>query len=192
MQQVLCKGLFVRQVLWLAIGVFFISLCISSNAFGQTELEKIHQKIIVDHEQVEHVSAEEFIEMEIAGADIIIFDVRKKSEFAVSHLQNAIRLDPGTKADEFEQLYGEQLQGKTVVFYCSVGRRSSAMAEEVAQVIENSEAAAFNLTGGVFTWRNEERSLVSQASQSTTKVHPYNFYWGRLIEDKKAISYSPD
>ena len=124
MQQLLYKGLFVRQVLWLAIGVFFISLCISSNAFGQTELEKIHQKIIEDHEQVEHVSAEEFIEMETAGADIIIFDVRKKSEFAVSHLQNAIRLDPGTKADEFEQLYGEQLQGKTVVFYCSVGRLS--------------------------------------------------------------------
>jgi len=124
--------------------------------------------------------------------DVIVFDVRKEKEFAVSHIDGSIRIDPDTSADEFAAQYADQLKDKTVVFYCSVGRRSSALASRVDSIIENSDAAAsYNLTGGVFSWRNQERSLVDQSLQTTTKVHPYNFFMGRLIEDKKAISYKP-
>ena len=159
-------------------------------AFAQTDLERIHEKLIKKYQNVEHISSAEFSSIDVD--DLVIFDVRKEKEFAVSHIEGSIRIDPDTKAEEFAAQYADQLEGKTVVFYCSVGRRSSALASRVDSIIENSEAAAsYNLTGGVFSWRNQERSLVDQASESTTKVHPYNFYTGRLIEDRKAISYKP-
>jgi len=161
-----------------------------SLAHAQTGLERIHQKLIKKYDNVDHISSTEFSELN--SQDLVIFDVRKEKEFAVSHIDGSIRLDPNTNADEFAAQYAQELKGKTVIFYCSVGRRSSAMASRVETVLKDSDAtASYNLTGGVFSWRNQERSLVDQSSETTTKVHPYNFYTGRLIKDRQAISYKP-
>jgi len=66
------------------------------------------------------------------------------------------------------------------------------LAFRVDSIIESSEVvASYNLTGCVFSWTNQERSLFDQSLEPTTKVHPYNFYTGRLIKDRKAISYKP-
>ena len=177
-----------RQIVFLS---FICAFCITPlTAFAQTGLERIHERLIKKYDNVEHISSTEFSEM--GADDLIVFDVRKEKEFAVSHIEGSIRIDPDTEADEFAAQYADQLKGKTVVFYCSVGRRSSALASRVDSIIESSEAtASYNLTGGVFSWRNQERSLVDQSLEPTTKVHPYNFYTGRLIKDRKAISYKP-
>jgi len=181
------KKIKVQQiVLTLLLCVFLIP----STVFAQAGLDRIHEKLIKKYQNVEHISGAEF--SSINADELIVFDVRKEKEFAVSHIEGSIRVDPDIEADEFAAQYADQLKDKTVVFYCSVGRRSSALASRVDGVVESSEAAAsYNLTGGVFSWRNQERSLVGQTSQVTTKVHPYNFFMGRLIEDKKAISYKP-
>lgn len=177
----------IRAMLCILIG----SVSSVTSVMAETELEKIHQKIALDYHGVEHISAAKLAQMNTS--DLLVFDVREKKEFAVSHIQGAVWLDPGIDMDEFEQKFSHQLKGKTVVFYCSVGQRSSELAEKVDDVIQRSEAkASYNLAGGVFTWRNEQRLLINQTTQPTTKVHPYNFYWGRLIEDKKAISYVAD
>lgn len=164
---------------------------LGSLASAETALEKIHQEIVRDYEAVEHLELSEFASM--PADDMVTFDVREENEFLVSHIEGAIQLDPDTTAADFERLYADQIEGKTVVFYCSVGRRSSELAARVDEVVKSSSArASFNLAGGVFSWRNQRRALVSAPSQATTKIHPYNFYWGRLIDDKKAISYSPE
>lgn len=174
----------------LVFTLFVCLFCITPVTLAQTGLERIHEKLIKKYQNVEHISSIEFSDLNVD--DLVIFDVRKEKEFEVSHIEGSIRLDPETKADEFEHEYADQLKGKTVVFYCSVGRRSSVMASRVERIINSSDAAAsYNLIGGVFSWRNQERSLVNQTLKSTTKVHPYNVYTGRLIEDRAAISYKP-
>ena len=123
-----------------------------------------------------------------------MFDVRQAEEHAVSHLPNAIWLDPSSSAEDFVEDFGAELVGKRVIFYCSVGRRSSDMLSrllndpEAGPVLQQAQLTA-NLEGGVFSWANSERSLVDSNQQTTQKVHPFNAFWGRLIKDSSKQQY---
>ena len=69
---------------------FFVCLfCIAPMASAQSGLDRIHQKLIKKYENVEHISSTEFSEMGVD--DLIVFDVRKEKEFAVSHIEGSIR-----------------------------------------------------------------------------------------------------
>ena len=129
---------------------------------------------------------------QMPSEDILVFDVREKSEFNVSHIEGAIQVSPDISARKFIKDYGEKVKGKTLVFYCSVGRRSSELADRVQGNLVNSvETPVFNLQGGIFNWHNESRSLVSGAGE-TDYVHPYNRYWGRLIDRPEMIRFKPE
>jgi hypothetical protein len=39
-----------------------------------------------------------------------------------------------------------------------------------------------NLEGSIFQWANDHRPLVHEAA-SVTRVHPYNAFWGRLLDE---------
>ncbi len=109
----------------------------------------------------------------------------------MSHLDNAIRVDPDLDPDDFMRKYADRIAGKTVIVYCSVGVRSSALAERIDPLLTSSGSKpAYNLTGGIFQWHNEGRPL-TRGAQSTPYVHPYNRSWGRLITNKSLISYRP-
>ncbi len=177
----------------LSLKVFCLALVVlplfGQAAYARDKLASIHAQIVADYDQVEHISADEFLAMN--GDELVVFDVRESKEYSVSHLEGAIRVDPDISVEDFEQNFAATLNGKTAVFYCSVGRRSSKLAARVDDVVDQHGAtAAYNLTGGVFRWRNEQRPLMSRTDQTTDKIHPYNWYWSRLIEDKKAIQYS--
>ncbi len=74
-----------------------------------------------------------------------------------------------------------RVNGKTAVFYCSVGVRSSRLAERVAQGLKARGAVAVDdLAGGIFAWHGEARPLVD-AKGPTDFVHPYDATWGRLL-----------
>ena len=170
---------------------------VAMNAFRppQAPLDELHTKIAREHPRIAHISADELV----SGADrnVVVFDVREQEEFAVSHLDGATRVNPSLSATDFLKNFGASLSGKTVVFYCSVGVRSSKLAEKVRAAIATNTAIGdakpakiANLTKGVFGWRNEGRML-SRGSGETHQVHPYNDYWGRLINDRSAIAYTP-
>ena len=149
------------------------------------KLAKIHQDIEQKYEQVEHLSADQFLALDPVST--ILFDVRDDKEYRVSHLDNAVRVSPGISAEDFLAAHGNLIDGKTAVFYCSVGHRSSKLIDRIA----SSNAAAeqdlvlYNLTGGIFRWVNEDRELDSGL------VHPNNWFRERLITDKDKISYKP-
>lgn len=152
-------------------------------------LEKIQRDIEKRHPHVRHINADEFSSLN--KDNVVIFDVRKEAEYNVSHLDGAIRVDPDIKPAEFIGRHGDRLEGKTAVFYCSVGRRSSLLAARVIDLVQTKHAkGSYNLEGGLFHWRNENRPL-TRHGQTTTFIHPYNIYWGRLIKDKEAIRYRP-
>lgn len=113
--------------------------------------------------------------------EYLLFDVRTETEYRVSHLPSAIRVDPEMSGEEFLKQFGDSLSGKRVVFYCSVGVRSSALLSRVLKASgEPSPFSAANLRGGIFRWFNRGYPLVNAAGPTDT-VHPYNFWWKQLI-----------
>ena len=155
------------------------------------KLTKVHEDIAATYRNVSHIDAEIFSKLK--SEDLVIFDVREFVEYEVSHLQGAIHLDPKISAFDFEAIHSHLVEDKTVIFYCSVGKRSTALASQLQPIIVNSGAIdAFNLIGGIFQWRNDSRQLVRAQERKTTKVHPYNKYWARYISSKRAISYRPE
>ena len=92
--------------------------------------------------------------------DYLIFDVREKDEYAVSHIKDAKLLLPSTWKSSFFKKFGEQIKGKQIVFYCSVGVRSSKMAEYLGQSLKEKGAKEiYNLEEGIFGWANQGAPL---------------------------------
>ncbi len=152
-------------------------------------LATVHANVQQRYKDVRHVSAREMELLDRKG--LVIFDVREEEEFAVSHLTGAIRVDPDVTPVEFMKKFSRQIAGKTVLVYCSVGVRSSALAERLRPHLKSDgQNRLYNLTGGIFQWHNDRRPL-ARGGQSTAYVHPYNRSWGRLISNKALISYTP-
>lgn len=105
----------------------------------------------------------------------LLIDVRAPAEFAVSHLPGAVRAE--TEAEQAAVLRAVP-PDRPVVFYCSVGWRSSAAA---AHWQAAGRKQVFNLAGSTFRWANEGRSL-ERDGQSVQVVHPYNRSWGALLD----------
>jgi len=113
----------------------------------------------------------------LQGTSLIIIDAREKEEYLVSRIPSAKYLHFKTEPEEIEHFLSENSEaGKftQVVCYCSLGYRSSVLAEKINRLhLESVEA--LNLEGSIFKWANENRSL--EGSQS---VHPFSYLWGFL------------
>jgi len=107
--------------------------------------------------------------------DIVLLDARSATEFKVSHL-------PGAVLASNTRMALEALEASdptpTIVVYCSVGYRSSRLAEKLqARGIEN----VFNLEGSLFQWANEGRPLY-RGEERVYQAHPYDEEWGQLLD----------
>ena len=105
----------------------------------------------------------------------ILLDIREENEYAVSHLAGARHLPPD--ATDFSLLDGVP-RDTPLVLYCSVGYRSSKMAQ---QLQEMGFTDVSNLEGSIFTWANEGRPVIHEG-EPVHAVHPYNKVWGMLLK----------
>lgn len=105
----------------------------------------------------------------------VILDTREPDEFATSHLPGARR---ATRVDDVRRLSLPPAQ--PIVLYCSVGWRSSALAEQLQQAGYTNVA---NLEGSIFAWANQGLP-VFQGSNRVQLVHPYDSKWGKLLDSK--------
>lgn len=103
-----------------------------------------------------------------------LIDTRQKEEFLVSHLPHAQHIPDVETAQA--KLNPEQ----TIVAYCSVGYRSSRLAQQLQGLGYNQ---VWNLEGSIFQWANEERPLMRDHQQMTEHVHPYRKNWQWLLKD---------
>jgi len=171
--------------------LLLVAISIISLFVFQPRLEAIHNDIENDYQSVSHMSASEFSSLDIA--QVVVFDVREPEEYAVSHIAGAIQVMPDIDLGEFIEDYGDLLNGKQVVFYCSVGRRSSELANRLGDVpFEHGAVSSKNLIGGVFSWVNQGRQLRNSRQAATNLVHPYNKYWGRLVADPDKLSFTAE
>ena len=108
----------------------------------------------------------------------VLLDVRTKAEFDVSHLPGARRVDPDAKTADVAPMLEK---GRPVVTYCSVGYRSSAMADRLRKA---GVPQVSNLEGSIFQWANEGRPLEANGKPAT-KVHPYNDTFGKMLDAQR-------
>ena len=157
-------------------GVLFVALPAKGPASLQATIDEVSRR----WPQIGHVTPAELAPL-LKDGQVLLFDVREEPEYQVSHIPGAIRISPGSAPAEFLARFGNDVKGKTVVFYCSVGMRSSQFAARVAESLRARGAEAVNdLAGGIFAWHNEGRTLVDAAGP-TPFVHPYAVSWGRLL-----------
>lgn len=157
-----------------------------ADAAEARDLRSVQADIVDDYPAVLHLDGAALAER---ARDALLFDVREVDEFAVSHLPGARRVDPDMDADAFMAAYGALIGGRDVVFYCSVGVRSSRMVERLSDRL-GAARSVWNLEGGVFAWHNASRPL-ENAAGATDFVHPYNRSWGRLVERSAQIKTAP-
>lgn len=105
----------------------------------------------------------------------LLLDVRSEAEYAVSHLAGAYRAEDLQSAlDAITNV----TPGTPIVVYCSVGYRSSRLADVLQQ---RGIAQIANLEGSLFAWANEGRPFVDRLGKPVHLVHPYNDTWAQLL-----------
>lgn len=174
-----------------ALSAFLIALMLASTpvAAQSSKLLSIHEVIEEDYPAVDHIDSQTFLESKSTSQELVVFDVREPEEYAVSHLKGAIQVDPDISQEDFLARFGDVLKDKQVVFYCSVGRRSSLLADKVSDsLFESGAEEIFNLKHGIFGWHDEEKPLVI-ANQSTEYVHPFSWRWKRYLKRKEFARY---
>jgi len=117
-------------------------------------------------------------------AQPVLLDARTPEEYAVSHLQDAVRIDPYKPS--LRPLRGFP-KDTAIVLYSSVGYRGARVAAFLAR---QGYTQVHNLEGGQFRWANAGRP-VFRHDRPTTEVHPYNPTWGLLLESQYRIEAPP-
>ena len=178
----------VGLAVWMSAGGDRLTSRVSPPTLKQVELD-----VTRTFADVAHWPVEEFAKKNLSNkGGILLFDVRSHDEYRVSRIAGAERVDPSMTAEAFLESHGQAVQGKTVVFYCSVGVRSSRLARRVQQGLKSAGAnVVYNLIGGVFRWHNDDRPLVND-SGGTSKVHGFDKYWRLLLERQELTVLSAE
>ncbi len=172
---------------WLAFAGFGLGGAAAKEPFS---LSAIQAKVRTDFGTVSHLGTEALAKL-IGQDRVVLFDVREKSEFAVSRIAGAVRVDPGISRSGFLERLKRSIRSKAVVFYCSVGVRSSQLARRVQAALKARGAAAIhNLDGGIFRWHGERKPLTDHLG-ATPFVHPYDRRWGKLVAREKFKLFAP-
>ncbi|XP_032071390.1 adenylyltransferase and sulfurtransferase MOCS3-like [Thamnophis elegans] len=131
--------------------------------------------------------------MEDKPGELLLLDTRSPAEFEVSHLPEAILVPPETDAvkEIFKAWFQQENEGyhRHIVCYCTVGYRSSMTAQLLRDYLccETNQhfitsSMIYNLQGGLVKWASEKRWMVDQYNKPSSKMHPYNEVWAKLLE----------
>jgi len=107
--------------------------------------------------------------------NLVILDIRSAEEYKISHIEGAQFIDYNNfKKSDVKKLDKE----KEVIVYCSVGYRSEKVGEKLqAMGFKNVK----NLYGGIFDWKNNDKTIVNNNSNPTDSVHTYNKNWSQWL-----------
>lgn len=156
-----------------------------------SRLQTVADSVAKDWPSLHHVGPADAAAL-IKNGSAAVFDVRSEQEYAVSHVPGAVRVDPNLDKAAFLQTYAESIKGKTAIFYCAVGVRSSKLAERVGEdaIKQAGGAGSLNVKGGIFAWSSEGLPL-ENANGKTDLVHGYDATWGKLVRDQSKLATEP-
>tara|TARA_R110000868_G_scaffold140690_1_gene356599 strand:- start:9155 stop:9667 length:513 start_codon:yes stop_codon:yes gene_type:complete len=156
---------------------FFISFFCLYGLYGQSDIDKAIRKY--NYNTVPYIKVEELK----GNKQFLLLDTRKKEEFEVSHLNNAIWV--GEKEFNMDTVSVIIPNKNTpIVVYCSIGVRS----EDVGEILlKNGYNQVYNLYGGIFTWKNKGLKVYDSNGQETEKVHALNKHWGKMLTNASKV-----
>lgn len=155
-----------RFVLSLLLCFAFCTLTVA-----QTKMDRTIKKF--NKESVPYIKVDSLS----AASDVILLDTRKKEEYDVSHLENAIWV--GYKEFEIDSVLAQIPDTENeIVVYCSIGVRSEDIGEKLMEAGYTNVA---NLYGGIFQWKNEGNTVYGPSGNKTERVHAFNKHWGKLL-----------
>lgn len=165
--------------------IFFFLLSTARAASPEKSLAPVRKRVANIYPDVEQWTPEQASEALKQGEDgrPLVFDIRTREEYRVSHLPRARHVPPDTSP---ETLLRTIPRDRMILVYCSVGYRSSEMARRIRQAGHSRVA---NLEGSLFAWANEGRPLVNHAGEAR-RVHGYNRRWSRWL--KPDLIFLPD
>ncbi len=144
----------------------------------------VKQRIRVEFPGVEQIQVAELDVWLASGeASPLLLDVRETAEYRISHLRGAVRVDPGVEP----ALPPDLARDHPIVAYCSVGYRSSMLAERLRA---QGYTRVRSLEGSIFEWANRGLPVVRNGEE-VRHVHPHDRTWGRLV-DNELRTYAVD
>ena len=148
--------------------MIFLLLGYTSGVAADLRWWVVEKDIAIKYPSVDHIKGEDAVEQ---LSESLIVDVREPEEYSVSHIPGAINI---TEVKEIVAM-AKKVE-RPVIVYCSVGYRSSAIAE----LVQDQGISIQNLERSLFGWANLGLPL-ENISGKTELVHPYNESWGRLL-----------
>jgi len=146
-----------------------------SDAEKSERIEALYKKYQRKFPEVEGIRATDLKADLAQGRKVVLVDVRKPKEQAVSMIPGAI-----TQKD-FEERKAA-LQGETVVTYCTAGYRSGLYAEK----LQKKGWRVLNLEGSLLAWTHAGGPLVDEDGP-TQRVHVYSADWSLEAADYDPI-----
>lgn len=153
--------------------VFLIALffAFSANTHAQKDIAKVLANWnagTIPYIYAEHIPNQD---------SILYLDTREKEEYEVSHLKNAVWV--GYKHFDGKRFLQQVPDtARPIIVYCSIGVRSEDIGEQLKAL---GYSKVLNLYGGIFDWKNNERTVYNAQGNPTDSVHAFSKYWGSLL-----------
>jgi sodium/bile acid cotransporter 7 len=112
----------------------------------------------------------------LADGGTVLVDVRPAVERGISTIPGAIG------KDEFERR-AQELRGREIITYCTIGHRSAAYAEELLTDGWNAR----NFDGSLLAWTHAGGDLVDAAGEPTKRLHVYGARWDLAADGYETV-----
>ena len=145
-----------------------------SEAGRRATMQRMIEEVKEDYPDVPTISAAALLES-LGSGSFVLVDVRTSKERSVSILPGAI------SADDFESRL-QELAGRAVVAYCTIGVRSS----DYARKMRKQGVDVLNLEGSVLAWTHIGGQFVS-GGLPTDSLHVYGRRWNLAADGYKTI-----
>jgi rhodanese-related sulfurtransferase len=142
------------------------SIALSAQSDIDTLLKTYNQRT------VPYISVQE---LQKRPLDYLVLDTRKKEEYRISHIPNAVWVSEVVDS-AFAKAYPDK--SRAIVVYCSVGIRSEDFGESLQQL---GYSNVRNLYGSIFSWKDSGFPVYDLQEKMTDSVHVYSQQWGKYL-----------
>lgn len=149
--------------------IFFFTL---STAVGQESIDLVLKEY--NNCTVPYISAEQLHKNKDS---YLILDTRKKEEFNVSHIPNAVWSGEQLDNSAFAKAYPDKSQ--RIVVYCSVGVRSEDFGESLQRLGYKN---VHNLYGSIFMWKDKGYTVLNSKGNPSDSIHVYSKAWSKYLK----------
>lgn len=153
------------------VAIFMFSLSKGQNKWGFETMVNTMLK-----GEVDTISSMKLAE-QLKDESVLLLDTREFAEYNVSHLAGAKHM--GYDNPDYA-LLDEVDKSKPIVVYCSIGKRSEDIGNELEK---RGFTNVCNLFGGIFDWTNRGLPVLNTEGKQVKKVHPFNSAWGIWVNN---------